>query len=296
MLKKRIAILFFALAFTVCLFSSIAASAEDENEISESEAETIIVEATQLSTDEDSDFETNTDFVTDPSTNPATDPVFQTEASDVVYPADADATTTSHLISDNRDVVLNIAAVDAEYNPIEGVEFEIYRINEDFTIDKSDIDIKSIDKSKLMLMRLPATGADGKTSITLSTDKRGVYIVSCVSAPEIVKEKPSDFLVSLPYTSEDGSQWLYELDASPKFVMNIETEPETATAITSGTGSGIDTNGNGNDINTNGSKGNIKTGEIATGVCLAAAVVLFSAGVLLVAKAKEKSRKIKRDR
>lgn len=262
MLKKRIAILFFALAFTVCLFSSIAASAEDKNEVSESEAETITIEAMQLTTER------------------------YTEA----------AADTAHLVDESRAVKLNISAVDAEYNPIEGVEFEIYRINEDFTTDKSDIDIKSIDKSKLMLMRLPATGTDGKTSITLSPDKRGVYIVSCVSAPESVKEKPSDFLVSLPYTSEDGSEWLYELDASPKFVMNIETEPETATAITSGTGFGIDTSGNGNGINTNGSKGSVNTGEIATGVCLAAAVVLFSVGVLLVAKVKEKSRKIKQDR
>ena len=248
MLKKRIAVIFFVLAFTVCLFSSIAASAAYENE-----AETIIVEATQPTTD------------------------------------------TSHLLDESRDVKLNISAVDAEYNPISDVRFEIYRISEDFTADKSSIDINSIDKSKLMLIRLPATGADGKTSITLSPDKRGVYIVSCVFAPESVKEKPSDFLVSLPYTSEDGSEWLYELDQSPKLVMNIETqptkptettEPETETAVTSGIGSGIDTNGNGNGINTNESKGNINTGEIATGVCLAAAVVLFSAGVILTVKSK----------
>ncbi len=188
-------------------------------------------------------------------------------------------------IDKTRSVTLNMSATDAEYTPIAGVEYTIYLVSTELDVVPK---IEDVDVSKLGEgISLPPTDEEGKSSVTLSPEQQGIYLVRCTAIPETVAEPAGDFLITLPY-SYDGSQWQYELDASPKVVLLPPTEPESATVITTTpTEEPKKTYG---DI-TGGTKGTAKTGDLALPIYAASAVAAVGAGIVMIKARKTKNNK-----
>lgn len=145
-----------------------------------------------------------------------------------------------YIVDKTHKVTLNITAENADYQTISNVGYSLYFLSDDLNVIPSSAN--DVDKSKLPRIDMPLTDDKGKTSIT--TDKQGVYLVSCTQIPQGVTSG-EDFIITLPY-SEEGKTWQYELDATPKLV--ITTQPDSIEAT--GSGDKIDSNGSGEVVNT----------------------------------------------
>lgn len=224
-------------------------------------------------------FETVTELPTDPITE-------ATEA------ATTDTEPQISVLDKTKPVTLSIVAEDAQYNKISGVGYSLYYFSGDLTAVPN---VLEIDITKLPKTDMPLTDADGKSTVTLP--KQGVYIVSCTTVPSAVAEVSKDFVVALPYTSENGAEWLYELDASPKLTLAPPTEPTTqpqtqpptqpGSTVTTGTGSGMNTNGNGNGLETNGVKSTVNTGYVAACIFIPVSIIFISVGIVFLVKSKK---------
>lgn len=186
-----------------------------------------------------------------------------------------------YLVDATRDVEFSVTAADAEYNPIAGVGYTLYFYGSDLTDipDIADVNLNELEKTELDL-----TDENGKASITIPAEKQGVYIISCTTIPNSVSDKSEDFVVTLPYTSDNGETWEYEIDATLKLSLTPATEPASIT--TTGNGNGLDTNGAGNNLGTSGVKATMNTGDIPIYICVAIAVISFSVGLFFVFKSK----------
>lgn len=203
-----------------------------------------------------------------------------------------DPTTEATEAAKTKPVTFSIVAEDAQYNKISGVGYSLYYFSGDLAAVPN---VLEIDITKLPKTDMPLTDADGKSTVTLP--KQGVYIVSCTTVPSAVAEVSKDFVITLPYTSDDGTQWLYELDASPKLTLAPPTQPPTepqtqpptqpGSTVTTGTGSGMNTDGNGNGLETNGVKSTVNTGNVAACVCLPISILFLSVGIVCLVKAKK---------
>lgn len=186
-----------------------------------------------------------------------------------------------YLVDTTRDVEFSVTAADAEYNPIAGVGYTLYF----YGADLSDIpNIADVDLNELEKTELDLTDENGKASITIPAEKQGVYIISCTTIPDSVSDKSEDFVVTLPYTNDNGETWEYEIDATLKLSLTPATEPASIT--TTGNGNGLDTNGAGNNLGTSGVKATMNTGDIPIYICVAIAVISFSVGLFFVFKSK----------
>ncbi|MGN1112607.1 MAG: hypothetical protein ACI4RP_05330 [Acutalibacteraceae bacterium] len=238
-----------------------------------------------------------TELPTDPATELITEAVTEaTEAEAVTEKPTQTITTVTatdtepqiSILDKTKPVTLNIASATAEYKRISGVGYSLYFVSDDIYYTP---DISKLDKSKLEKTDMPLTDEQGKSTITLP--KQGVYIVSCTTVPSNVADTYKDFVITLPYTSDDGTQWKYELDASPKLTLVTPTEPQTepqthpGTTDTTGTGSGMTTTGNGNGIDTNGKKATVQTGNVAACILIPVAVIFISVGIVFLVKTKK---------
>lgn len=189
-----------------------------------------------------------------------------------------------YLVDTSRDVEFSVTAADAEYNPIAGVGYTLYFYGSDLTDipDIADVNLSELEKTELDL-----TDESGRASITIPAEKQGVYIISCTTIPNSVSDKSEDFVVTLPYTNDNGETWEYEIDAALKLTLTPATEPATIT--TTGNGNGLETDGSGNNLNTSGVKATMNTGDIPLFICAAIAVISFSVGLFFVIKGKKLS-------
>lgn len=202
-----------------------------------------------------------------------------------VFSASADD-YADYLIDSNRDVQLSLTAADAEYNPVSGVGYTLFFYGSDLT----DIpDIADVNTNSLVKTNMPLTDENGKTSITIPAEMQGVYVLSCTTVPDTVADKSEDFVVTLPYTSDNGASWEYEINATLKLSLNPATEPASIT--TTGNGNGMDTNGAGNNLGTSGSKATMNTGDIPIFICAAIFLISFSVGLFFLLKGKKMSVK-----
>ena len=216
-----------------------------------------------------------------------TDPI--TEATEAAI---TDTEPQISVLDKTKAVTINIIAEDAQYNKISGVGYSLYYYSDDLSAVPN---MSVIDKAKLPKTDMPLTDSDGKSTVTLP--RQGVYIVSCTTVPSNVADVSKDFAITLPYTSDNGTQWLYELDASPKLTLAPPTEPTTqpqtqpptqpGSTVTTGTGSGMNTDGNGNGLETNGVKSTVNTGNVAACVCLPISILFLSVGIVCLVKAKK---------
>lgn len=191
-----------------------------------------------------------------------------------------------YCIDPNRNVQLSLTAADAEYNPVSGVGYTLYFYGSDLADvpDIADVNLTDLEKTEMDL-----TDENGKASITIPAEKQGVYIISCTTIPDSVSDKSEDFVVTLPYTSDNGETWEYEINATLKLTLNPATEPASIT--TTGNGNGMDTNGAGNNLGTSGSKATMNTGDIPIFICAAIFLISFSVGLFFLLKGKRMSVK-----
>lgn len=95
---------------------------------------------------------------------------------------------------------------------LEGVEFTIYNVTNIVT-DPANTDAKSVDVSALEGMSM-TTGEDGVA--TFENLALGLYLVKETNHPDKVTLASAPFFVSIPMTTSDGSDWIYNVHVYPK--------------------------------------------------------------------------------
>lgn len=142
-----------------------------------------------------------------------------------VYKYEYNGTSGSKGTGEATDTVPNDA------NLLAGAGFTIYKVNSidlldyystnptdlpsvtDYFID-GDFD-KGIDTTKVTKVGSEqTTGTDGK--VTFSNLELGFYIVVETTVPDAVTSEMNPFIVSIPMTTVDGDNWLYDVTVFPK--------------------------------------------------------------------------------
>lgn len=112
---------------------------------------------------------------------------------------------------------------DAQYvpedaTPLADVTFTIYKVAElgdYFKSTSSELpDVSSVDKKKATAQYSATTGEDGLCTFT--DLPLGIYYVEETDGPAQVTEKIAPFVISLPLTNTDGTEWLYDVYCYPK--------------------------------------------------------------------------------
>lgn len=96
---------------------------------------------------------------------------------------------------------------EGNYVPLEGVTFEIYKIEDDS--ESTEIP----EESGITKMQA-TTGKDGV--VTFTNLELGRYLVVEAEAPENVVSKIANFIVDIPMTSANGTSLIYNVEVSPK--------------------------------------------------------------------------------
>ena len=116
--------------------------------------------------------------------------------------------------------------------PLNGVTFTLYKVEDDTwlkeyyqgnstkpvpKVEDYYKDGALLDSSKPVAGTL-VTGTDGVGTAIASGLKLGLYLVVETDKPDAVKETTEPFLVSIPMTSVDTTNWLYDVTVNPKNV------------------------------------------------------------------------------
>lgn len=117
--------------------------------------------------------------------------------------------------------------VPADAVPLGGVTFKATKIADLSSYYGADAkDLPTLDQARTLAQSASAsdihTGItstnedDTKGTVTFSNLPLGLYLVQEVSAPAQITGKVEDFLISVPMTTADGSDWLYDVHVFPK--------------------------------------------------------------------------------
>lgn len=178
-----------------------------------------------------------------------------------------------------KDVTLTLTAMTADNKLVGGVGYSIYFVSDDLN---NIPDVSQVSKDGLTKIEMPLTGVDGKTTITLHGEQQGVYLVSCTDKPKNVSKVEDDFIITLPWTLE-GKEWKYEVEATPKVVLEDETEPTTAPTTPAKTSGDIGASTG------SGTKGTAVTGDNAIMVIIpVAGACVLSLAVIIIAVTRKK--------
>ncbi|WP_136192935.1 SpaH/EbpB family LPXTG-anchored major pilin [Actinomyces procaprae] len=108
----------------------------------------------------------------------------------------------------------------ASGEPVPGVTFTVTKLNFDLTTQKGWQDLAALNGSasaaaayKTTEVRTQETGSDGLA--TFSNLPVGAYLVSETKAPQNVTTA-EDFVVTVPMTNPNGSEWNYDVHVYPK--------------------------------------------------------------------------------
>ena len=133
----------------------------------------------------------------------------------------------------------DVDKVPEEAKPLADVTFTIYKfaeLDEYFTATEAKMPTVSD-------VKLPVNAAK---AITVTTDENGIavakdlplgfYYVEETDGPAQITKKTEPFVISLPFTNKEGTEWLYDLEAFPKnqtgygdsSVKKIDSESELA--------------------------------------------------------------------
>ena len=141
--------------------------------------------------------------------------MFALPAAAAVKDATKDVTLTIYALEAKSDsevaVDVNVTgekAVLADVRAIEGAVFALYKVGDDETSI-------SIPKDVTPLKTEP-TAADGSTKITVPAAQQGRYLVIEDKVPDGAIGKTVPFLVDLPMTNPDGTDFMYDVFAYPK--------------------------------------------------------------------------------
>lgn len=191
-------------------------------------------------------------------------------------------TTENSLPDKTKDVTLSITSMTADKKLVGGVEYSIYCVSDDLN---NIPEVSEVNKEKCEKITLPLTDVSGKTAITLKGKQQGVYLVSCTGKPKNVSKVEDDFIITLPWTL-NGSEWKYEIEATPKVILEEETEPTTAPPSTP------KTNGDMNASVGSGTKGTAVTGDNAVMIIIPiAGACILSLVVVVIAATRKKNKK-----
>lgn len=139
----------------------------------------------------------------------------------------------------SRDVTLTIYALEAadgsevtvdatvtgervtitDKKPISGVTFNLYRVAESETSTDAPANVTPITSD--------ATGADGSVKIVVPANAQGRYLVVENDKPDNCIGTTVPFLVDLPMTNPEGTDFIYDVFAYPK----QEVQPDTDTEV-----------------------------------------------------------------
>lgn len=141
--------------------------------------------------------------------------VFMLPASAAVKDTTRDVSLTIYALEakDGSEVTVDVnvtgeKATLADVKPIEGAVFALYKVDEGETSTSVPKDVTPL--------KTDPTGNDGSVKIVISADQQGRYLVVEDTAPEGTIGKTIPFLVDLPLTNPDGTDFLYDVFAYPK--------------------------------------------------------------------------------
>ncbi|MGM0165993.1 hypothetical protein IGI39_000947 [Enterococcus sp. AZ135] len=137
--------------------------------------------------------------------------------------------------------------------PLENISFNIYKTNINFNAASAaelpdaatvfaspgtyGINLSSPTQTK-------TTDANGEAKYSVAAADQGIYLVTEVANPVVEDAEGIPFLISLPSTNKDGTDWNYDVHAYPKNKLkdgpNIKKEIETADVTNKGVNVGDD--------------------------------------------------------
>lgn len=137
--------------------------------------------------------------------------------------------------------------------PLENISFNIYKTNINFNAASAaelpeaatvlanpgtyGINLSSPSQTK-------TTNANGEAKYEVAAADQGIYLVTEVANPVVEDAEGIPFLISLPSTNKDGTDWNYDVHAYPKNKLkdgpNIKKEIETADVTNKGVNVGDD--------------------------------------------------------
>ncbi len=100
----------------------------------------------------------------------------------------------------------------SDKEPIAGVSYLLYKVSDTETSTEIPSDVTPISTEK--------TGADGSVSVTIAAKEQGRYLVVENECPAYAKGASVPFLVDLPMTNPDGTDYLYDVYVYPKQLVN----------------------------------------------------------------------------
>lgn len=106
--------------------------------------------------------------------------------------------------------------------PLEGVEFTAYQISDlEGIYTYMGKALPTPTEAEAMIGNVPSSKThsavtDENGYIKLSDLPLGIYYVKETFSPSQVREKTASFVVSIPTTSPDGTQWMYDITVQPK--------------------------------------------------------------------------------
>ena len=101
--------------------------------------------------------------------------------------------------------------------------------------NRTDAIVQAIDSGGIASYASVTTDADGKA--VFSDLPEGCWFVEETAAPDYVKEKSANFIVSVPMTNESGDGLIYDISVYPKNIVvytTPETEPAPSTPVYTG--------------------------------------------------------------
>jgi len=156
--------------------------------------------------------------------------VFALPAGAAVKDTTKDVTLTIYALeaSDGSEVTVDASVTGEEITitdrkPVEGASFLLYRVADDETSTAVPEGVTPIVTDK--------TGADGRVSVVVPAENQGRYLVVEGTMPVNAQGTTVPFLVDLPMTNPEGTDYLYEVFVYPKQVIDeveiIDTDSDT---------------------------------------------------------------------
>ena len=132
-----------------------------------------------------------------------------------------DVTLTIYALeaSDGSEVTVDASVTGEEITitdrkPVEGASFLLYRVADDETSTVVPDGVTPIETDR--------TDAQGRVSVVIPAEQQGRYLVVEAAMPVNAKGTTVPFLVDLPMTNPEGTDYMYEVFAYPKQVIEEE--------------------------------------------------------------------------
>lgn len=135
--------------------------------------------------------------------------------SSIIYASTIDTSKTASLTIIEYENAYGTDKDSSQNVPLPGVEITIYKINdENYNMSATQLESQLSDGTINLPSQTLTTGTDGK--IQFANLELGRYLVVQTNSPTNVSVKMESFLIDLPMTSNDGTNWIYDVTVEPK--------------------------------------------------------------------------------